>query len=251
MGFYGAGLIVFFASFTLVYFKWNLFSIIRVAVAAALLLVAIYYMIGFLNPNALDYNKANLKKISNFDVRHGPRKLTVFYNYTISYPNDIKDFLFGSGPGTFNSRSAFIVGSPIYFSGLGIIKSKDQPYYFRNYAYSLWNPSNTSKALYQDGFRNQPFSALLAFLGEYGLIFSLFFAWYYHSQYRQITGMVAANPSPRSKAYRRIVKFLFCFLGLLLVIDNYHEYPEITLLILVLIKLLHSEIRKEVNIDAA
>jgi len=251
MGFYGAGLIVFIASFILVFFKWNLSSIIKVGVVGALLLLVIYYMIGFLNPNALDYNKENLKKITKFDVHNGPRKLTAFYNYTISYPKDIKDFLFGSGPGTFNSRSAFIVGSPIYFSDLTVIKSEEQPYYFRNYAYSLWNPSNTSKLLYQDGFRNQPFSSLLAFLGEYGLLFSLFFAWYYHKQYRQIVDMVAANPSLRNLAYRRIVKFLFCFLGLLLVIDNYHEYPEITLLILVLVKLLHIEIRKEANIDTA
>ncbi len=77
-----------------------------------------------------------------------------------------------------------MIGSPSYFSRISFIKDERQPYYFKNYAYTLWNENNTSKALYLDGFRNQPFSSTLAFLGEYGFIFTLTFFVLYYKYYR-------------------------------------------------------------------
>jgi hypothetical protein len=175
--------------------------------------------------------------------------LVSFYNYATAYPKDIKDLLCGSGPGTFNSRSAFMVGSPSFFTSGAIIKSGKKPYYFENYAYTLWNDTNTSQRLYQDGFRNQPFSSLLAFLGEYGLIFTLCFAFYYYRYYKTNVKAFPADAPPLYHAYRRTAKFLYILLPLLLIIDNFYEYPEIMLLIIVAMKMLQIEMNKLLSID--
>jgi hypothetical protein len=243
MGFYGAGLIVITLAFILVFFRPSLRDILKTGLITVISLFAVYWLLFFLKPKVLEYNVSNLKKLASFDVRHGPRKITSVYNYFVSYPQDPKDFVFGSGPGTFNSRSAFMVGSPSFFNSVRAIKSESQPYYFRNYAYSLWNETNTSQALYQDGFRNQPFSSLLAFLGEYGLLFTFFFLWYYYKYYKDLSQLsLRAGAQP---AYRRMSKFLFILLLGLLVIDNFYEYPEMMILILTGIKVLDIEILKK------
>jgi hypothetical protein len=147
--------------------------------------------------------------------------------------------LLGSGPGTFNSRSAFMAGSEQQFNALPFLKSNKQPYYFKNYIYPLWNHTNTSMALYQDGFRNQPFSSLLAFLGEYGLVFTLIFIWAVVDYYRRVKKLCTDQ---RHKGSKWLFKFLFLFLLLLLCIDNYYEYPEVMLLLLFTMKLIHTKI---------
>jgi hypothetical protein len=207
--------------------------------------VIAYYALSIIKPQVLTYNEANLKKVYNFNEATGPRKIVSFYNYFRAYPPHIKDFLFGSGPGTFNSRSAFMIGSPYFFTTVSAIKSDKKPPYFKNYAYPLWNDTNTSMALFQDGFRNQPFSSLLAFLGEYGLVFTFFFLLYVLRYYKKVAGVAPpANAPPKYYLYTRLFKFLLIMLMLLLVIDNYLEYAEIILLITVILKLLHAEIIK-------
>ncbi len=240
LGFYGAGLIIGIATFILGFFRFRIKAFLRTAIIAIVSLATIYFSMLLIKPQVLDYNMANIKKIASFDVQNGPRKLISFYNYTISYPHNIKDFLFGSGPGTFNSRSAFMVGSPSYFTKLDFIKSDEQPYYFRNYAYPLWNETNTSQALYLDGFRNQPFSSLLAFLGEYGAVFTLAFFVLYYLYYRQVANIHHHLKTIRqARAYFRFFKYNIILLPMLLLIDNYFEYPEIMLLVILSIKFSH------------
>ena len=197
-------------------------------------------------PTVWDYNIANIRKLMKFNQPGGARKVISFYNYGISYPRNAKDFLLGSGPGTFNSRSAFMVGSPTYFQMFPFIKDENKPYYFRNYAYTLWNPVNTQKELYLDGFRNQPFSTVLAFLGEYGLVFSLAFLWLYHRYYRQVANLYRRGQKDDVSTMNfRFFKFLVILLPLLLLIDNYYEYPEIMLLVIVGIKFAHAGIEQQ------
>lgn len=250
MGFYGGGLVAFVIAFILTFFRLRFSAIIKSVFISLISIAAIYYALAWLKPSVLRYNIANIKKVVQFDLENGPRKVIAFHNYGVAYPSNIKDFLFGSGPGTFNSRSAFMVGSPSFFTAVPFLKSGNQPYYFREYAYTLWNETNTSQALFQDGFRNQPFSSLLAFLGEYGFLFTLFFGWFYYRHYRQITTIQVINAPPEYAAYRKLLKFLFIFLLLLLCMDNFYEYPEIMLLILIVIKLMHVEITKMSRITA-
>jgi hypothetical protein len=139
-----------------------------------------------------------------------------------------------------------MVGSPSYFQLFPIIKDEQQPYYFKNYAYTLWNAGNTQKELYLDGFRNQPFSSILAFLGEYGLIFTLVFFYLYYRYYRRVANLYRSQErSADLLVYFRFFKFLIILLPLLLLIDNYYEYPEIMLLVIVGIKFAHVGIEQQ------
>ncbi len=240
LGFYGAGLVVCTAAFILAFYRFQLTAIIKSFAIGLVSLATVSLVMMIVKPITFEYNVANLKKIISFDIKNGPRKLTSFYNYGISYPRDVKDFLFGSGPGTFNSRSAFMVGSPSYFQLFNFIKDEDKPYYFENYAYSLWNEKNTSKQLFLDGFRNQPFSSILAFMGEYGLIFTVCFFLLYYRYYRRVANVYYSSPNTSGSAVDfTFFKFLIILLPLLLLIDNYLEYPEIMLLLLLSIKLSH------------
>jgi len=184
----------------------------------------------------LEYNMNILKKFwkgltTGQDM---PRKLAIFKNYYQAYSHQPVDLLFGSGPGTFNSRSAFMVGSPTYFN-VSFIKSAVQPYYFATEAYPLWNPSVIT---WYDGFMSQPFSSLLALLGEYGIIVTVFIGWVIAANYRRSMLRVArAVPTVQLNVAGGMIKFLTILLVLLLVIDNYMEYPEIVALIILLIKL--------------
>lgn len=246
LGNYGAGLIIFIGAFILTFFRFRLPAIIRTASIAIVSLAIVFVFIYTVKPTVWDYNVANIKKLMKFNPQGGARKVISFYNYGISYPKNVKDFLLGSGPGTFNSRSAFMVGSPTYFQMFPFIKDENKPYYFRNYAYTLWNPGNTQKELYLDGFRNQPFSTALAFLGEYGLIFSLVFLWLYHRYYRQVANLYRRQEKTGiTTMYFRFFKFLVILLPLLLLIDNYYEYPEIMLLVIVGIKFAHAGIEQQ------
>ena len=234
LGYYGAGLVIFIIAFILAFFKLRITAILRTFSIALVSIALAYFFMYLVKPLALEYNIANIKKLAVLDPVRGARKVASFYNYGISYPRNAKDFLFGSGPGTFNSRSAFMVGSPSYFRLFPIIKDSHQPYYFKNYAYTLWNPNNTQKELYLDGFRNQPFSSVLAFLGEYGLIFTLaFFGLYYHLYRKVAISFRRQQRDAELLVFFRFFKFLIILLPLLLLIDNYYEYPEIMLLVLV------------------
>lgn len=247
LGFYGAGLVIIVLAFILTFFRFRLGSILKVLVISLVSLIAVYYLLLNIKPAVLEYNISNVKKIASFDVEKGPRKIRSFYNYATSYPKDVKDFLFGSGPGTFNSRTAFIIGSPSYFSAAAPIKSESKPFYFRNYAYTLWNESNTSQALYQDGFRNQPFSSILAFLGEYGLIFTAFFFIFYLYYFNELHRRVKDLPNRKIHSYLLLQRFFLILLPLLLLIDNYFEYPEIMLVLIVPIKLMEMEMLQGIS----
>ena len=171
---------------------------------------------------------------------NAPRKLIAFYNYFSSYSKNLPDFLLGSGPGTFNSRSAFMVGSPTYFN-VEFIKSDIQPYYFQNFAYPLWNASNTGP---YDGFMNQPFSSLLVLLGEYGIIFTLLFIAAIRKQYLSVRRLIKGKTFVREQMlFFDFYKFLLLYFLLLLVIDNYMEYPEISGLFLILLRFVEYQIK--------
>jgi hypothetical protein len=243
LGFYGAGLVILFVAFVMAFLRFRIIAVLKTVAIGLVALGLIVLTMYLVKPLALEYNIANIKKLLVFNPETGARKVTSFYNYGISYPKNAKDFLLGSGPGTFNSRSAFMVGSPSYFNRIAFIKDTEQPYYFKNFAYTLWNENNTQKALFLDGFRNQPFSSVLAFLGEYGLIFTLAFSLLYLIYYKMIAKIFYHSGDQKAIfVHFKMFKFLMIFLPLLLLIDNYLEYPETIILIVLTIKLAHAGI---------
>ncbi|MBA2248850.1 MAG: hypothetical protein H0W12_01505 [Chitinophagaceae bacterium] len=250
--FYGAGLAVCIVAFIMSFFSINVKSFFKTFFGGILSIILIYFLMMMIKPDTLNYNITNIKKLSSFNGSNGARKLTSFYNYFISYPLNAKDFLFGSGPGTYNSRSAFMVGSPSYFREVSFIKDTEQPYYFKHYAYSLWNEKNTIQSLYLDGFRNQPFSSILAFLGEYGILFTAAFVFLYFMHYRRMAKLYSLYKNdPQISTSFRLLKFLILLLPLLLLIDNYFEYPEIMLLILLGLKTAEINLFTKMQANAA
>ncbi len=240
MGFYGAGMMAFLGAIALTYFRIRLKNIFILVFSLVFILALVYVLMKSVSPLTLDYNVNIIKRFLDPAAANAPRKIIIFRNYFNGYTSDIPDLLFGSGPGTFNSRSAFMVGSPTYFNA-DFIKSADQPHYFRDYAYTLWNPSNTGP---YDGFMNQPFTSILALLGEYGLLITLGILYVMISRFRHFvnTGEPLAKKFGLSVEYK-MFRFCSIFAILLLIIDNYLEYPEILALLLIIVKLSQQRVR--------
>ena len=237
-GFYGAGMIVLVIAFLFSEVRLTVGRMIKAVVIMTALIFSAYWLNYFTNPKALEYNQKVIKRFVDFNAANIPRKLLAFYNYGSGYSQDPVDFLLGSGPGTFNSRSAFLVGSPTY-GKMQFLKSDSQPYYFKYYAYTLWNPANTVR--YQDGFMNQPFSSMLSFLGEYGLIITaiIFFGiWHNYKSVKQLS--VYAQKGSQGKIYASLYKFLTVYLIAFLILDNFLELPEIIFFILFTLKLIEA-----------
>ncbi|HUQ65006.1 MAG TPA: hypothetical protein VM101_02555 [Flavitalea sp.] len=239
LGFYGAGLMVFLAAIFLTYLKISKKNILNLIVISLLTLGIIILLMKLISPYTYEYNLAIVNRFLHPTPQTIPRKLIIFQNYAEGYTSNFLDLLFGSGPGTFNSRTAFMVGSPTYFN-VDIIKSEAKPYYFNNYAYTLWNPGNTGP---YDGFMNQPFTSILALLGEYGLIVTVLIITVVVSNFMRLKRFYSEKVINRSLLIPSdMYKFCSYNLLFLIIIDNYIEYPEIIGLILIIIKLSHQQL---------
>jgi hypothetical protein len=236
MGFYGAGMMALLLAILLYYFRFSFSNIVKLLIVGVLVISMVYLIMNLISPNTLDYNINILKKFWTASRENAPRKLIIVFNYFDAYLNHLVDFFFGSGPGTFNSRSAFMVGSPTYFN-LDLIKSESKPPYFLGYAYTLWNPTNVGP---YDGFMNQPFSSLLALLGEYGFVFTFLLGILLVKNYRNHISLSRGMPR---QIYDKMYRFVTIYLVLLIVIDNYIEYPEISALLILIIKVCESQIK--------
>lgn len=245
MGFYGAGLMVLIATMMLTFFRIRLRNIVQLAFLTVITLSLIMLIMKLISPATLEYNLAIIDKFLNATGSNAPRKLIAFQNYFNGYISNPLDLLFGSGPGTFNSRTAFMVGSPTYFN-VDIIKSAAQPFYFREYAYTLWNASNTGP---YDGFMNQPFSSVLSILGEYGVLFAAGVFYVQFNRFRNIVRSGYANAKQQGvQTELKMFKFCSIFALLLICIDNYMEYPEVIALLLVIVRLSHQNMKSAFNV---
>jgi hypothetical protein len=240
LGFYGAGLVAILVSLGLFYARFSFTGVIRIIFALILIAGASYFIMKFISPRTLEYNVNIAEKFLNTSRDKAPRKIVVFYNYYDLYTSRPASLLFGSGPGTFNSRSAFMVGSPSYFY-VDVIKSEKKPVFFQTGAYTLWNPSNINRFT---GFIAQPFSSFLALLAEYGLLLTLLFFFGLLKQYKTTMNLAGDDePAHGMVLFKRLYKFLVIFLVMLILIDNYIEYPEVIALLVLLIKFLEQKIR--------
>lgn len=245
LGFYGAGMMVLMVALVLTYLKLRKKNILQLVFLTFFTLSIVVVLMKLISPNTYDYNVAIIERFLSPNAANAPRKLIAFKNYFEGYTSNLADMLFGSGPGTFNSRSAFMVGSPSYFY-FDPIKSAAQPHYFKNYAYPLWNASNTGP---YDGFMNQPFSSILALLGEFGLIFTMGLFVLMANRFKYFSKLSnkmarSAGVSIEAKMYR----FISIYALLLIIIDNYMEYPEIIGLVIIIIKLSQQELRRAFDV---
>ena len=145
-------------------------------------------------------------------------------------------FIFGTGPGSYNSRTSFLLNGE-YSKLISSSKNKgNRPVYAEIDIYPLWNRNITYQ--YNDGTRNQPFSSALALVVEYGflqfLLISLLF-------YKLIVRLKNNSENPF------FFKFLIIFLIINLFTENYIEYPEFFLLVILMIKIIETDIQKGNN----
>jgi hypothetical protein len=85
---------------------------------------------------------------------------------------------------------------------------------------------------WNDGTRNQPFSSIIAIFLEYGFFIGCGFFLLF------IQKIKAIKKQTKFVAYKNYIKFLTIFILLLLLVQNYMEYPEIILYFILVIKLI-------------
>jgi len=246
MAFFGMALVLLFVSIALFYLFYQ-FKILNV-IKFGTLVVFIMGVLFLASSKTFSYN---YNILSNTVVMLGegdfstdsamPRKLTVFYNYSKVFMDDIKLFLFGTGPGTFNSRTSFLLNGDYSTNVLVKLMGASQPEYALDNAYSLWN-RNILSIQFNDGTRNQPFSSVIALLAEYGFIFALVLLIIVFQKIRGIlrdlhnASRDATDPNER-RGYLVNREFLIVagiFTMLLLLSNNLIENTEILVFIIIM-----------------
>lgn len=210
-----------------------------------------YLALKITNPRAVEYNTNSITlffhgliSIINDQTLLDPatpRKLIAWLSYFSLIHEDPIKIITGVGPGTFNSRAAFILNGD--YSSLKFIPTSYSIIHFQTIM-PLWSSEILSKA-YQDGSMNQPFSSVLAILAEYGLLAIAIIA-YSLSKLRNKACKSAAENNKEKIFY---INASFIFILLIGVFDNIYEYPEIVLPFFLLIIWLSksNEIQKRSN----
>jgi|GEM_PF-1719443 len=185
-------------------FKYKIFGV--------LLLVAAYFAFQFVSPENMRYVKNNIKMTLS---KRPPRKVISFVETYKHGTSNVPRFLFGSGPGNFSSRTAFVLGGE-YVSWLPekfIYRSPD----FSANHFQLWN-KKVLAIPYNDGTANQPFSLYNQLFGEYGIIglfmFVIFYLGYYIKKYYSLT----------------YGKYILIFMLLIFIMDYWFEYLSVVVL---------------------
>lgn len=243
MCFYSLGLLIFIASISFV-FMFNLnYNNLKKSLFVIPILVGLYFIVQAINPTTISYIEDNIERtisgVSNYSYdeemylsekcyyTETPRKITTFVG-GFKRLSDTKIAILGTGPGTYNSRTSFLLNGD-YSSELSNIRNR--PKYASYDIYPLWNYDITYRL--NDGTRNQPFSSILALLVEYGVIqFIIFFV--------LIINLIS-NFKQKGENIKFLL-FLFPFVLLNLVTENYIEYPEFFILILVILKIIETDI---------
>ncbi len=254
--FYGLGLIVFVLSIFAYKFSFRTFlKSIAILILIVSLVVTLFYLF---RARTLSYNYGNIEKVALFfnskiskeDEAQIPRKIILYKNYINVYPKDFGLFMFGSGPGTFNSRTSFVLNGDYSRTGLfESILGTHTPAYALKYVYPLWNSKVVSHKFYTDGTRNEPFSSVIAMLAEYGFFISVLLSILIFHNYKTLIRRIDhTNLSPdniaKSHIYRNYIKFISLFILLNLFTDNFLEYPEIIIVYVVIFKLIDMAIVK-------
>ena len=246
MCFYGLGLLVFIITVMIVLGKTIKLSKFKYVFSLIPLGLLIIFTIKAVNPTILTYMNNNITNTVNGVVGYSyskqiklakankltnvPRKITAFAG-GLKRLKEPRIFVLGTGPGSYNSRTSFLLNGE-YSKMISFSNNKgNRPKYAECDVFPLWNKGITYK--YNDGTRNQPFSSILALLVEYGVInFILIIVLFIN--------LLRRNYKNRFRHYY-FFNFLMIFILLNLLTENYIEYPEFFLLIILIVKIIESE----------
>jgi hypothetical protein len=248
--FYGLGLLILI--FTIFVFRLSYKKLLKSIFIFTIGLVSFGGFLYVLKPANFSYNMKNIRMFqlimsNDLDERLVvliPRKLLLFKNYYSVYANDPVLFLLGTGPGTFNSRSSFLLNGDYSKSGLfENIFGCHTPHLAKKYVYSLWNSTNTKQNEHMDGTRNEPFSSLIAMLSEYGFIITFFLSTIIYKKHSEILRRLKkirsdSRYTKKSYLYCNFFKFASLFILINLIFNNFLEYPEIIFIYVIIFKLI-------------
>lgn len=251
MCFYGLGLIIFIIVIAFLLLTKIRFEKLKYILISILLLGIVFSITEKFNPKIFLYIKANINstvdgfynysykeqiKIARENKRtEVPRKITAFAG-GLKRMTDLEIFSFGAGPGSYNSRTSFLLNGEYSKLNNSPKNKGNRPVYAELDVYPLWNRNITYQ--YNDGTRNQPFSSVLALIVEYGflqfiLISLLIF---------KLIVRIKNNSEPHG-----FFKFLIIFLIINLFTENYIEYPEFFILVILLVKIIETSKNKSLN----
>lgn len=246
LGFYGLGLLIFLLA-GLIFYIPLIIKNISLVLKGFLVLLALSYVMYLVNPGNIDYIKVNIrdtmsvfnsydydkemKKINNYERTFVPRYLTFFYGTGKLFFSNPKVLLLGTSPGTYNSRTAFYLNGDFLQNQFIKNHFSENTKYHEEYVKPLLNRKLISVP-WNDGTRNQPFSSLIGLLLEYGFLLGLLIMFIVGKKFNCI---IKKTPSQHKKNY---LIFLSVFLGLLLLVQNYLEYPEIIVFFIMIFKLI-------------
>jgi hypothetical protein len=246
MSFFGLGLLVFLA--TIVLFRFSIRNLIKSVLVSVTVICITGFLLYFLKPATFNYNYENVRRASLFfkpylteqEERLIPRKFLLYRNYVKVVADNPAILIVGTGPGTFNSRTSFLLNGD--YSEVGFFTSilgVHKPYYANEQVYILWNSDLVRFGMFNDGTRNEPFSAVIALLAEYGLlVFFLFFSMCYLKYKAILKHIKRDSPLKGIRIESNLLRFISIFIFLNLFTDNYLEYPEIIILFAIIIKLI-------------
>jgi len=245
------GLIIFIIVIAFLLLTKIRFEKLKYILISILLLGIVFSITEKFNPKIFLYIKANINStvdgFSNYSYKEQikiarenkrtevPRKITAFAG-GLKRMTDLEFFSFGAGPGSYNSRTSFLLNGEYSKLNNSPKNKGNRPVYAELDVYPLWNRNITYQ--YNDGTRNQPFSSVLALIVEYGflqfiLISLLIF---------KLIVRIKNNSEPHG-----FFKFLIIFLIINLFTENYIEYPEFFILVILLVKIIETSKNKSLN----
>jgi len=245
-GFYGLGLMAFISAFSLV-FLTNIikhWKAILITFGSVLVVMLSIYLFNPKNFRYLEKNidyaqlaiddysyQEQIDKVNDTLITKVPRFITFLDGAQKRLFSDPKVFILGTSPGGYNSRVAFFFNGD--FMSNNFIKNtfNNRTKYHEEDVYPLLNRALLERP-YNDGTRNQTFSSVATLIMEYGVfIGGIFLAWFFIKVKR-----IRKQTQLSNIALSQYVKFLWFYLFILFFVQNYLEYPEIILPIILFIK---------------
>ncbi len=185
LGFYGLGLLLAILSL-LVSLRKRILSrgSLKVVFAAVTLMALSVGVIRTINRHNYDYIKNTLmsfvdnasfdyheemKKANNFQTTSVPRKITFYKGVGLRIMETPSILLLGTSPGTYNSRTAFLLNGDISRTKMLRDNVKKRPPYHQIDVFPLFN-TITTRVPWMGGTRNQPFSSVISIFMEYGFL---------------------------------------------------------------------------------
>ena len=245
MCFYGLGNLLFIGALGIIFLSSLNKKYLKYLILLPISLWLIIFITTKLDPTAFSYMNENisrakyainnkipyeseLKDVKVFKTVKTPRKIMAYEGGIRVLANPVV-FLFGVSPGTYNSRVSFLLNGEYTRNSL-FKKIKNRPFYANYHVYPLWNNNITFQ--YNDGTRNEPFSSILALLVEYGVLQTLLIGFLLWNSFKRLKSS--------NEDYKFFIQFIFVFLVLNLLTENYFEYPEFIFLIIIIYKSLES-----------